>query len=63
MLLQEEGLIRHIGLTNFDAVHLRALCEEGFKIVSNQVWRLSVRTNNSMRIACIAEVTYYAFLL
>ncbi|MDH3711460.1 MAG: aldo/keto reductase [Cyclobacteriaceae bacterium] len=35
--LQEEGLIRNLGVTNFDSAHLHmALCS-GIKIVSNQV--------------------------
>lgn len=35
--LKEEGLIRHLGLTNFDTAHLRILLESGIDIVSNQV--------------------------
>lgn len=35
--LQEEGLIRHLGVTNFDAAHLRMVCASGIPIVSNQV--------------------------
>lgn len=35
--LQEEGKIRHLGLTNFDAERLEIMVEQGFKIVSNQV--------------------------
>jgi aryl-alcohol dehydrogenase-like predicted oxidoreductase/enamine deaminase RidA (YjgF/YER057c/UK114 family) len=35
--LKEEGLIRHLGLTNFDAAHLRIACASGIPIVSNQV--------------------------
>jgi aryl-alcohol dehydrogenase-like predicted oxidoreductase/enamine deaminase RidA (YjgF/YER057c/UK114 family) len=35
--LQEEGLIKHIGLTNFDAAHLRMVVASGIKVVSNQV--------------------------
>lgn len=35
--LQEAGLIRHLGLTNFDAAHLRMACATGIPIVSNQV--------------------------
>jgi len=34
---REEGLIRHLGLTNFDTAHLRILLESGIDIVSNQV--------------------------
>ena len=35
--LRQEGLIRHLGLTNFDAAHLRMVCASGIPIVSNQV--------------------------
>ena len=37
MRLREEGLIREIGLTNFDAAHLRMLIGHGIEIASNQV--------------------------
>ena len=35
--LQEEGLIKHIGVTNFDAAHLRIALASGIPIVSNQI--------------------------
>jgi len=35
--LKDEGLIRHLGLTNTDTVHLRMLLESGIEIASNQV--------------------------
>ena len=35
--LRKEGLIRHIGVTNFDAAHLQVACASGIPIVSNQV--------------------------
>jgi aryl-alcohol dehydrogenase-like predicted oxidoreductase len=35
--LREEGVIRHIGVTNVDTDHLRLLVKHGFPIVSNQV--------------------------
>lgn len=35
--LQEEGLIRHIGLTNFDTAHLKMVLDSGIRVVSNQV--------------------------
>jgi len=35
--LQKEGVIRHIGVTNFDTAHLRVLVKHGIPIVSNQV--------------------------
>jgi aryl-alcohol dehydrogenase-like predicted oxidoreductase len=35
--LKEEGLIGHLGLTNFDAAHLRVAVSSGIEILSNQV--------------------------
>ena len=35
--LRDEGLIRHLGLTNFDTAHLRVVVESGIEIASNQV--------------------------
>ena len=35
--LKDEGLIRHLGLTNFDTAHLRVVVESGIDVVSNQV--------------------------
>jgi aryl-alcohol dehydrogenase-like predicted oxidoreductase/enamine deaminase RidA (YjgF/YER057c/UK114 family) len=35
--LKEEGLIKHLGVTNFDAAHLRMACASGIPLVSNQV--------------------------
>jgi aryl-alcohol dehydrogenase-like predicted oxidoreductase/enamine deaminase RidA (YjgF/YER057c/UK114 family) len=35
--LKEQGLIRHLGLTNFDAAHLRIVIHSGIDVVSNQV--------------------------
>lgn len=35
--LRGEGLIRHLGLTNFDTAHLRVAVTSGIPIVSNQV--------------------------
>ena len=35
--LRREGLIRHIGVTNFDTPHLRALLDAGVGVVSHQV--------------------------
>ncbi len=37
MRLREEGLIREIGLTNFDAAHLRMVVRHGIKVATNQV--------------------------
>jgi aryl-alcohol dehydrogenase-like predicted oxidoreductase/enamine deaminase RidA (YjgF/YER057c/UK114 family) len=35
--LREEGVIAHLGLTNFDTAHLRLLLNEGIPIATNQV--------------------------
>ncbi len=35
--LQKEGKIRHIGVTNFDAAHLKELLEASVPVVANQV--------------------------
>ena len=35
--LRQEGLVAHIGLTNFDTAHLRVLLAEGIPVASNQV--------------------------
>jgi len=35
--LKAEGLIGHIGLTNFDTAHLRVVLDSGIEVVSNQL--------------------------
>ena len=35
--LRREGLIRHLGVTNFDAIHLKMALDSGIHIVSNQI--------------------------
>lgn len=35
--MQAEGKIRHLGLINFDTLHLQRIVDEGIKIISNQV--------------------------
>jgi aryl-alcohol dehydrogenase-like predicted oxidoreductase/enamine deaminase RidA (YjgF/YER057c/UK114 family) len=35
--LKAEGLIRHLGMTNTDTVHLAMILHSGFEVVSNQV--------------------------
>jgi aryl-alcohol dehydrogenase-like predicted oxidoreductase len=51
---REEGLIRHLGLTNFDTVHLRKAMNSGIKIVSNQICfsLLDQRANENMIRLC-----------
>jgi aryl-alcohol dehydrogenase-like predicted oxidoreductase/enamine deaminase RidA (YjgF/YER057c/UK114 family) len=52
--LQEEGLIKHLGVTNFDAAHLRIICASGIPIVSNQVCHslLDQRANGHLAKVC-----------
>ncbi|HSA77028.1 MAG TPA: aldo/keto reductase [Nitrosarchaeum sp.] len=35
--LQNEGKIKHLGLTNFDTERIKIMIEHGFKLISNQV--------------------------
>ena len=35
--LKEEGLIRHLGMTNTDAAHMQLILQSGIPVVSNQV--------------------------
>jgi len=35
--LKNEGLVRHLGLTNFDTAHLQVVVNSGIEVVSNQV--------------------------
>jgi aryl-alcohol dehydrogenase-like predicted oxidoreductase len=35
--MQEEGMIRHLALTNFDTDHVQRILDHGIRIVSNQV--------------------------
>jgi diketogulonate reductase-like aldo/keto reductase/enamine deaminase RidA (YjgF/YER057c/UK114 family) len=55
--LQQEGRIRHIGLTNFDTDHLRVLVKHGFPVVSNQVSfsLLDRRAAEDMSAFCLAN--------
>ncbi|EOZ96023.1 aldo/keto reductase family [Indibacter alkaliphilus LW1] len=62
--LKEEGLIKNIGLTNFDAAHLRIACASGIPIVSNQVCHslLDMRAAGEMASVCEAyDVKILAF--
>ena len=54
--LREEGLIEHLGLTNFDAAHLRIVASSGIKVVSNQVSHSVIdrRANHKLREVCEA---------
>lgn len=52
--LKEEGLIKHIGLTNFDSAHLRIACASGIPIVSNQICHslINKRASGEMTEVC-----------
>jgi aryl-alcohol dehydrogenase-like predicted oxidoreductase/enamine deaminase RidA (YjgF/YER057c/UK114 family) len=53
--LREEGLIAHLGLTNFDTAHLRLLLNEGIPIATNQVCisLLDRRATEAMSDLCL----------
>lgn len=52
--LKEEGLVNAIGVTNFDAHHLRIACASGIPVVSNQISHSLVdrRALGPMREVC-----------
>jgi len=53
--LKEEGLIKHLGLTNFDTAHLRIVLTSGIKVVSNQVCfsLIDQRASHAMSELCL----------
>jgi aryl-alcohol dehydrogenase-like predicted oxidoreductase/enamine deaminase RidA (YjgF/YER057c/UK114 family) len=53
--LKEEGLIKYLGLTNFDTAHLRIVLTSGIKIVSNQVCYslIDQRASHAMTELCL----------
>jgi diketogulonate reductase-like aldo/keto reductase/enamine deaminase RidA (YjgF/YER057c/UK114 family) len=55
--LKKEGLIAHLGLTNFDTAHLRIVCATGIPVVSNQVSYsiIDQRASGAMRELCLKE--------
>ena len=55
--LRGEGLIKHIGLTNFDTAHLRVLLSHGLPIATNQVCLslLDRRATGPMTQLCAAR--------
>jgi aryl-alcohol dehydrogenase-like predicted oxidoreductase len=62
--LKEEGLIAHLGLTNFDAAHLRVAVSSGIEILSNQVSYsvLDQRAAAEMTKVCLEfDVRLFAF--
>jgi len=52
--LKEQGLIKHLGVTNFDAAHLRIALASGIQLVSNQVCYslLDQRASSEMKSVC-----------
>jgi aryl-alcohol dehydrogenase-like predicted oxidoreductase len=62
--LQEQGLIRHLALTNFDTEHMKRITDHGVRIVSNQVQYslIDMRPAAKMEAYClendIALLTY-----
>ncbi|MCF8063120.1 MAG: aldo/keto reductase [Deltaproteobacteria bacterium] len=63
--LKSEGLIRHLGLTNVDTVHLGMILKSGVEIVSNQVCfsllDQRARTNGMLDLCKEQGVTVLAF--
>jgi aryl-alcohol dehydrogenase-like predicted oxidoreductase/enamine deaminase RidA (YjgF/YER057c/UK114 family) len=53
--LKQDGLIRHLGLTNVDTVHLRIIANSGIDIASNQVCfsLLDQRAKQGMTDLCL----------
>ncbi len=53
--LREEGLLAHIGLTNFDSAHLRVALRQGIPVASNQVCcsLLDRRATEEMQALCL----------
>lgn len=52
--LRQEGLVRHLGVTNFDAIHLKMVLDSGISIVSNQVCHSLIdrRAEYDLRVVC-----------
>jgi aryl-alcohol dehydrogenase-like predicted oxidoreductase/enamine deaminase RidA (YjgF/YER057c/UK114 family) len=55
-VLQEDGMISHLGVTNFDSAHLRIALASGINLVSNQVCYslLDQRASGEMKEVCEA---------
>jgi aryl-alcohol dehydrogenase-like predicted oxidoreductase/enamine deaminase RidA (YjgF/YER057c/UK114 family) len=55
--LKQEGLIRHLGLTNVDTAHLRIVVHSGIEVVSNQVCYslIDQRARRGMTDLCLAH--------
>jgi diketogulonate reductase-like aldo/keto reductase/enamine deaminase RidA (YjgF/YER057c/UK114 family) len=63
--LKDEGLIRHLGMTNVDTDHLRMILNSGIDIVSNQVCfsllDQRAKTNGMLELCVEHGVTVLAF--
>lgn len=62
--LRQEGLIRHLGVTNMDTAHLQLLVESGVPVVSNQICYslLDQRAAGAMAAYCeLKGITILAF--
>jgi diketogulonate reductase-like aldo/keto reductase/enamine deaminase RidA (YjgF/YER057c/UK114 family) len=53
--LQDEGLIGHLGVTNFDAAHLRVALASGIPIVSNQVCHSLIDQRAAGKMVAVCE--------
>uniref|UniRef100_UPI0040495BF4 aldo/keto reductase n=1 Tax=Fulvivirga sp. TaxID=1931237 RepID=UPI0040495BF4 len=53
--LKAEGLIKHLGVTNFDAAHLRVACASGIPLVSNQVCHSLIDQRASGKMAQVCK--------
>lgn len=60
--LKEEGKIRTLALTNFDAVHLQKVLEAGVPIVSNQVQHSLLDQRPQQRLRELCALTGVQFL-
>jgi aryl-alcohol dehydrogenase-like predicted oxidoreductase/enamine deaminase RidA (YjgF/YER057c/UK114 family) len=63
--LKDEGLIRHLGMTNVDTAHLRMILHSGIEVVSNQVCfsllDQRARANGMLELCAEHGVTVLAF--
>ena len=62
--LKQEGLIKHLGLTNFDTAHLKMVLTNGIEVISNQVCfsLLDMRAAGKMTALCHSSgVRLFAF--
>lgn len=59
--LQKEGLIRHVGLTNFDLARTKELIAAGIKVAAHQV-QLSLLDDRPVRAGLVAHAQEYVEL-